>query len=330
MPRLRLSKMVITGAAALALVGGGTAAGAAIAASPIDSSGVIHGCWSNGAINGSHVFVLQDAGTSCPRGTTAISWKQAGAQGSQGPAGPQGPAGATGQTGPQGPAGNAGPAGTNGTGATVASLAAGDPNCLTGGASVTDGNEKTAYACNGAPGPAGPKGDTGPAGPPGPAGTNGISGSVADLGNLTCISSGGANGTVQVNTASDDSVSLKCVPLSTDANCTHSDGLGDNYTDCNDLLGTPGDESTYNVTMANDAAAAFLNSHVGGHDEGVVANPCLVDSNGDQGQAVLIAVVNPETGAETDYYWIFTSLDAGTVTGGVTSGGCSIGPSNWT
>ena len=83
--------ILISIAAALALIAGGTAAGAAIAG-PIDGSGVIHGCWSNAAINGSHVFVLQDAGTACPNRTTAISWNQ------QGPAGPTGPAGPAGVT----------------------------------------------------------------------------------------------------------------------------------------------------------------------------------------------------------------------------------------
>jgi hypothetical protein len=75
--------LVISGAA-LALVAGGTAAGAAIASGPVDSSGVVHGCYTVKAVNGSHVFVLQDAGTSCPSGTTAITWNQ---QGPQGPAG---------------------------------------------------------------------------------------------------------------------------------------------------------------------------------------------------------------------------------------------------
>jgi hypothetical protein len=41
---MHVRRIVFTGAAALALVAGGTAAGAAIAGSPIDSSGVIHGC----------------------------------------------------------------------------------------------------------------------------------------------------------------------------------------------------------------------------------------------------------------------------------------------
>jgi hypothetical protein len=35
---------------------------------------VIHGCWTNTAVNGSHAFVVQDAGTSSPSGMTAIKW----------------------------------------------------------------------------------------------------------------------------------------------------------------------------------------------------------------------------------------------------------------
>ena len=89
---------IITGIAALALTGAGMA-GAAIAGGPVDSSGVIHGCYTAKAVNGSHVFVLQDAATSCPTGTTAITWNQ---QGPEGPAGPQGAAG------PQGPVGVSG------------------------------------------------------------------------------------------------------------------------------------------------------------------------------------------------------------------------------
>ena len=84
---MKTIRIVITGATALALVAGGTAAGAAITGGPVDGSGVIHGCWTNAAINGTHVFVLQDAGTACPKGTTAISWNQ------RGPAGPAGLAG---------------------------------------------------------------------------------------------------------------------------------------------------------------------------------------------------------------------------------------------
>jgi hypothetical protein len=89
---------MVIGAAALVVVAGATAAGAAVTASPIRSR-VIHGCWTTKAVHGSHVIKLQNAGTRCPRGTTAISWNQ------------QGPAGPTGATGPQGAAGPQGPAG---------------------------------------------------------------------------------------------------------------------------------------------------------------------------------------------------------------------------
>jgi hypothetical protein len=95
-------RYVIPVVAAAVLAAGGTAAYAAVAASPV-SSGMINGCYTNAAINGSHVFVLQNAGTSCPKGTTPISWNQ------QGPAGPAGPSGQAGPAGPSGPAGPPGP-----------------------------------------------------------------------------------------------------------------------------------------------------------------------------------------------------------------------------
>ena len=99
-------RIILTMAAALALVAGGTAAGAAIASGPVDSSGVVHGCYTTNAIKGSHFFVLQDAGTSCPRGTTAITWNQQGPQGPKGSTGPQGPQGIAGPQGPAGPQGS--------------------------------------------------------------------------------------------------------------------------------------------------------------------------------------------------------------------------------
>ena len=70
---------------ALALLAGGVAY--AVTTGPIDSSGVIHGCYYPATTGGSHKVVLQDVGKSCPTGTTAITWNQ------KGPAGPQGPAG---------------------------------------------------------------------------------------------------------------------------------------------------------------------------------------------------------------------------------------------
>lgn len=184
----RPARILISAGAGLALLTGGTAAGAAIAKGPVDSSGVIHGCWTNAAINGSHVFVMQDAGTNCPKGTTAISWNQQGATGPAGPAGATGPAGAKGDTGapgPAGPQGPQGPAGANG-------------NTLLNGTVAPDnsvGNLGDFYldvatdmlfgpkTAGGWPatgislvGPTGPQGDTGPAGTQGPAGPSGLTG----------------------------------------------------------------------------------------------------------------------------------------------------------
>jgi hypothetical protein len=109
-------RFCLIGATTLVLAAGASIAAAAVTSSPspVDNSGVIHGCWTKAELNGSHVFVLQDAGTTCPRGTTAISWNQAGAQGPAGPVGPAGAAGPTGATGLTGPQGPAGPTGATG------------------------------------------------------------------------------------------------------------------------------------------------------------------------------------------------------------------------
>jgi hypothetical protein len=101
----KMHVMMVAGAAAVALVAGGTAAGAALASSPsgpIDSSGVVHGCYAPQGTKGGYLLELQKAGTGCPKGSTAISWSQ---KGPQGPTGATGARGATGATGPQGPAG---------------------------------------------------------------------------------------------------------------------------------------------------------------------------------------------------------------------------------
>jgi hypothetical protein len=158
---MQVRRIIIATGAALALVAGGTVAGAAIAG-PIDSSGVIYGCYTTKAVNGSHALVLQDVGTTCPSGTTAIKWNQQGPQGATGPAGPAGPAGPIGATGPAGPAGPAGatgdtgPAGPAGPAGTVASLDAlnGIP-CDSGGGTVQvfygaqqpNGSDPVSLAC---------------------------------------------------------------------------------------------------------------------------------------------------------------------------------------
>jgi hypothetical protein len=82
---MNVRKIIITCAAALALVAGGTAAGAAIAQGPV-SNGQVQGCYDSGG----NLRVLLPGQTSCPKGWTALNWSQ---QGPAGPAGPQGPAG---------------------------------------------------------------------------------------------------------------------------------------------------------------------------------------------------------------------------------------------
>jgi hypothetical protein len=201
---MNIRRIVLTAAGAIALVAGGTAAGAAIASGPVDGSGVVHGCY--GATNAdgtTHNFVLQDAGTTCPNNMTAITWSQ---------------------TGPAGPAGPVGPAG-----------------------------------------PQGPKGDTGATGPAGPAGPQGPAG-VSSLAGLPCTTSGGSPGTTSASTDSSDVITLHCNITPGPPVCTHSVGIGGlSYTDCNFPLGIPGEPSTYNQVMANDAASAF-NAHLGGTD----------------------------------------------------------------
>jgi hypothetical protein len=82
---MKASKIVTTGAAAVGLLAAGTAAGAAVAG-PVGSNGVIHGCYTPAGGNG-YDLRLQNAGTNCPRGSTAISWNQKGRPGPAGPAG---------------------------------------------------------------------------------------------------------------------------------------------------------------------------------------------------------------------------------------------------
>jgi collagen type I alpha len=166
---MRMRVIAITGAAALALLAGGTAAGAAMAAGPVDASNVIHGCYSNTAVHGSHALVLQDTGTACPTGWTAISWNVQGPPGATGPAGPAGPTGAKGDTGATGLAGPAGATGAKGdTGATGLAGPAG-PAGAKGDTGAT--GPAGSAGPTGPAGPAGPTGPAGPQGPPGPAAT---------------------------------------------------------------------------------------------------------------------------------------------------------------
>jgi hypothetical protein len=99
--KLNPRTIVVAGATTLLLAAGSSVAAAAVMSdpSPVSSSGVIDGCWTKAEIHGSHVIVLQDQGTACPKGTTAISWNESGPPGPAGPAGPAGPSGPAGAAG---------------------------------------------------------------------------------------------------------------------------------------------------------------------------------------------------------------------------------------
>jgi hypothetical protein len=200
MSRIRPRTAVISGVAAMALVGGGTAAGAAISGGPIDASGVIHGCWTNAALKGTHIFVLQDAGTTCPQGTTAISWNQQGQAGPAGNTGPAGPAGAAGAPGPAGAAGAPGLAGQdgntvfNGTGAPAASVGKDGDFYIDTAADVLYGPKASGTWPNTGTSLVGPPGNTGPAGPAGPAGPKGDQGTAGPAGNTGPAGPAGAAG----------------------------------------------------------------------------------------------------------------------------------------
>jgi Collagen triple helix repeat (20 copies) len=178
--KMSIGRIVITGASALALLGGGTAAGAVVAASPVGSNGVIHGCWTNAGKGGSHAIVLQNAGTKCAKGSIAISWNEKGPQGPAGKAGATGPAGKAGATGPAGKAGATGPAGPQGPAGKAGATGPAGPTGATGPTGLTGATGPT--GATGAIGPAGPAGPTGAIGPAGPAGPTGAAGPAGPTG----------------------------------------------------------------------------------------------------------------------------------------------------
>lgn len=162
-PRLR-TLLIATGSAVVLTASGGIAYAAVVGSGPVDSSGDVHGCYTNQGANGSHLVVLQDAGTACPKGTTAISWGEAGPPGPAGATGPAGPTGATGASGATGPAG---PAGTSLSNITdLAGLACTTHDGLAGTIAVQPAAADnsiglTCVAPGGNPGPTSPPGPTG-------------------------------------------------------------------------------------------------------------------------------------------------------------------------
>jgi Collagen triple helix repeat (20 copies) len=228
--------ILISTVSGFVLLAVGTAAGAAIASGPIDSSGVIHGCYTSKAkADGSFTFVLELPGTTCPVGDTAISWNQQGPQGLIGPAGPagatgpQGPKGDTGAQGLPGLQGAPGPVGTDGntvlrgTGApdntvghdgdfyidTAADMLYGPKASgawpATGTSLVGPKGDTGDPGPAGPAGPQGPKGDTGATGPAGPAGTG-----LSSLDNLNGTPCNNGQGSTQISYGSDGTVTIQC------------------------------------------------------------------------------------------------------------------------
>jgi hypothetical protein len=99
---MRVDTSTLAAAAALLVLAGG----AAYATIPA-ANGVIHGCYSNG--NGGLRVIDADAGQTCGRHESPLTWNQAGPPGAMGATGPTG---ATGPQGPQGADGADGPPGT--------------------------------------------------------------------------------------------------------------------------------------------------------------------------------------------------------------------------
>ncbi len=114
--RTTLALGVLAGVIASALIGG-----IAWAAIP-GPGGVINGCYDTGG----NLRVVDSF--PCPKKWEPLTWNQTG------------------------PPGSNGTNGTNGISPTVTQLAAGNANCPSGGAAITDASNSTAYVCNGAAG----------------------------------------------------------------------------------------------------------------------------------------------------------------------------------
>jgi hypothetical protein len=75
--RLRLTRTRVVVLVALAAV-----IGAGIAYAAIPDAGVIHGCYTNKAVQGNHALWVTDGG--CPAGSTALDWNKQGPKGDPG------------------------------------------------------------------------------------------------------------------------------------------------------------------------------------------------------------------------------------------------------
>jgi hypothetical protein len=125
MSRIRVTRRVLIGTAAVAVLAGGSSAVALAASSP--SANVYKGCLSStGALY--NVHVNPSKAPTCRLHDKQITWNQtgptgsAGATGAAGAAGPQGLKGDTGSAGPTGAPGAAGPQGPAGPAAQVTTV----------------------------------------------------------------------------------------------------------------------------------------------------------------------------------------------------------------
>jgi hypothetical protein len=116
----------------------------------------------------------------------------------------------------------------------------------------------------GDPGAAGAPGAKGDPGAPGEKGEKGDKGDKGDPGGSfvgsACSTTGGATGVVRMSVAETGAISLSCVAT----DCVppvHSNGLGQTYSLVGCVaLGTPGDDATYTLAMAQAAARAWAPS----------------------------------------------------------------------
>jgi hypothetical protein len=123
------------------------------------------------------------------------------------------------------------------------------------------------------------------------------------LNGISCTTAGGVAGAITVKIASDNTVTLICNGLSTNPNCTHSNGEGQNYTDCNDPLGDPTTGTGYNQTMAEDAAQAYPGVQFGG----IVTTSC---NDGTTGSAAEEIIAQGGT-QEKVLLWQYSGLNTG-------------------
>ena len=212
--------LLTAGLAVALVVGGGTALAAT--AGPVSGTGVITGCYTTAAVNGSHALVLQNAGTSCPSGTSAISWNE------------QGPAGTSIVTSTSAPTGSCT---TGTTDILINNTAANNGEVYDCTASAWADSGNSIRGPTGSTGPQGPAGSTGPqgptgsTGPQGPAGATGLTGPTGPAGPTGATGAQGPAGASVVTSAG--TVSGSCTLGDTDIDLAN----GEVYS-CSTLMGT--------------------------------------------------------------------------------------------